>query len=149
MGRQRVNALDDIMRAMNEVAALGAAPSSRRVAMSPDTWASMVAQVGGLRRYTSGSEDVERHGIGRMQLPLGAIEVRLDTTLEPGTWKWDDESNLGGLVRSVMNLGTTRLRDRRHAKRPRVATMQRCGYCGAPGQTIGTRCEYCQVGVSR
>lgn len=25
----------------------------------------------------------------------------------------------------------------------------RCGYCGAPGQRIGSRCEYCQVAVSR
>jgi hypothetical protein len=140
-----MNALDDIMRAMNEVAPLGAAPSSRRVRMSPDAWASMVAQVGGLRRYTSGSEDVERHGIGRMQLPHGAIEVHLDTTLEPGTWEWDDEPPVGGLVRSVMDLGTTRMRRARRS----APSTQRCGYCGAPGQVIGTRCEYCQVAVSR
>lgn len=24
-----------------------------------------------------------------------------------------------------------------------------CSYCGAPGQRVSTRCEYCQVFVSR
>jgi hypothetical protein len=40
------------------------------------------------------------------------------------------------------------LRDRALAEMA-SGPIAKCSYCGAPGQRIGTRCEYCQVAVSR
>lgn len=74
--------------------------------------------------------------------------------------------DLGKLLRNTSELGTTHLRVQRAARReaePETPAMTRheywerhdrpatqaCSYCGAPGQRIGSRCEYCQVAVSR
>jgi hypothetical protein len=39
----------------------------------------------------------------------------------------------------------------RRSRRTRMAVQSTCpcSYCGAPGQRVGARCEYCQVAVSK
>lgn len=49
--------------------------------------------------------------------------------------------DMGRLMANLATAGTAH-----HRRKP---VLSACGYCGAPGQRAGTRCEYCQVAVSK
>ena len=49
--------------------------------------------------------------------------------------------DMGRLMANLATAGTAY-----HRRKPALSA---CGYCGAPGQRAGTRCEYCQVAVSK
>jgi hypothetical protein len=55
--------------------------------------------------------------------------------------------DIARLLTDTAQLGATISRSRR--KRMGTQSTCPCSYCGAPGQRVGTRCEYCQVAVSR
>jgi hypothetical protein len=59
--------------------------------------------------------------------------------------------DIGKLLKTTAELGVTyhRRQKRTRAKGWMLPPTQSCSYCGAPGQRIGTRCEYCQVAVNR
>lgn len=57
--------------------------------------------------------------------------------------------NMGKLVSEIATMGGTHFSHRKRARGRVKSERKPCGYCGAPGQVVNTRCEYCQVAVSR
>jgi hypothetical protein len=57
--------------------------------------------------------------------------------------------DIGKFLKTTAELGAAYHRRQKRARTKAQPSTQACSYCGAPGQRIGTRCEYCQVAVSR
>lgn len=88
------------------------------------SYVDVMGELATLRRYTS---EFPAHGGHDLVLqgPWGPVRLVADTSLAPGMHRWTDDV-------------------------PVIAgPVVKCSYCGAPGQRVGTRCEYCQVAVSR
>ncbi len=94
--------------------------------ISVEAYNELLNNTAGLRRYTADRFDTDDDALA-FYAPTGKVTLRPDPALSVGQHRW---------------------------RRPTARAIARgnvagCSYCGAPGQTIGTRCEYCQVAVSR
>jgi hypothetical protein len=114
------------------------------VHVSREAFAEMVASLSARMLYAHAPLP-DDDGDFRFYGPCGLIRIRVREELTGDEYEWAD-LDVGGLVQNIAQLGGTYFRGQRQAKRP---AAQKCSYCGAPGQRIGTRCEYCQVAVSR
>lgn len=116
-----------------------------RYRLAPDVWCTVIADMGHLRMFAHDSiplysEDDESL---TFYLPGGKVVVTQDRSTPDGTWGRRAELDMGNLIGNIARSGST------YFKRNRMPRHQPCAYCGAPGQTVGSRCEYCQVAVSR
>jgi hypothetical protein len=87
-----------------------------------------------LRRYTADMSAFD----GTYQGPCGLVTIVVDRALERGTHRWSDAPP------DVPAMCLPGFWNRDEAPLTRA-----CSYCGAPGQRVSTRCEYCQVFVSK
>lgn len=129
-------------------ASLAREQRSGMVHVSPEAFDEMLANIRALRQWPNAAPlDPDADGSLTFYGPVGKITVRPDPSLRGDARRWDG-LNIGRLVADIATAGSSHFRDQQRRRQPETATRS-CSYCGAPGQRVGTRCDYCQVAVSR